>query len=332
VFPNRNQQREEYNAQLTGRMIGNELFGCHLRANKMISRLDTLTLKLFLAIVEERSMTKAAERERIAASALSKRISDLEETLGTPLLNRSHKGIEPTPAGRALIQHARTVIRDLAQLESELTEFSRGIRGHVRIFANESTIFSYLPEELRGFLAEHPMVRIEFQAEVSPVIIQAVMESAADIGIFAGDTPTADLRVFPYHRDKLVVVMPAHHPLATGESVKFIDLLDYGLIDQEKRSSIDTLVLRAASDLGRPLSARIRVGGFDATCRMVQADLGIGILPERFATTMAQVMNIKTAPLDEPWAVRQHWVAVRDLTALPVAARLLLEHLTQVQS
>src|SRR5690242_16266667 len=114
------------------------LSGLTSRLRTMISRLDLLTLKLFVAIVEEQSMAKAAEREHIAPSALSRRISDLEETLGTPLLHRHHKGIDPTPAGRALIQHARTVIRDLVQLESELVEFSKGTRGHVRIFANES--------------------------------------------------------------------------------------------------------------------------------------------------------------------------------------------------
>jgi DNA-binding transcriptional LysR family regulator len=173
------------------------------------------------------------------------------------------------------------------------------------------------------------MVRIEFQAEVSPTIVQSVAENAADLGIFAGDVPTGGLQVFPYHRDKLVVVMPKGHPLARYDRVQFSDLLEYELIDQEKRSSIETLLLRAAAAAGRSLKTRIRVGSFDATCRMIQANLGIGIMPERFATNMATVMNIDFRPLDEPWAVRQHWLAVRDLTSLPVAAQLLVKHLTQ---
>jgi DNA-binding transcriptional LysR family regulator len=114
------------------------------------------------------------------------------------------------------------------------------------------------------------------------------------------------------------------------ERVRFADLLGYELIDQEKRSSIETLLLRAAAAEGRSLRTRIRVGSFDATCRMIQADLGIGIMPERFAANMATVMNIDFRPLAEPWAIRQHWLAVRDLTSLPVAARLLVEHLIQV--
>ncbi|HLI13783.1 MAG TPA: LysR family transcriptional regulator [Alphaproteobacteria bacterium] len=293
----------------------------------MVFRLDLLTLKLFMAIVEEQSIAKAAEREHIAASAVSRRISDLEEALGTPLLHRHYRGIDPTPAGRALLQHAHTIMRDLAQLESELVGYSKGMRGHVRIFANDSTIFSYLPEELSGFLAEHPMVRIEFNAEVSPAIVQAVSENAADIGIFAGDIQTGDLQVFPYHKDRLVVVVPRGHPLGECEKVKFFDLIDYELIDQEKRSSIETLLLRASHALGRSPKTRIRVGSFDATCRMIQANLGIGIMPERFAATMASVMNISAVALDEPWAIRQHWLCVRDMSSLPVAARLLVKHL-----
>jgi len=296
----------------------------------MTGRLDLMTLRLFVAITEEQSIAKAADREHIAASAVSKRISDLEDVLGTPLLNRHHKGIDPTPAGRALLHHARTIIRDLAQLESELIGYSKGTRGYVRIYANESTIFGYLPEELSGFLTEFPMVRIDFQAEVSPAIVRAVSENAADIGIFAGDIPTPDLEVFPYHRDRVVVVVPRRHPLAEKASVRFVDLLDYEIIDQEKRSSIETLLIRASASLGRSLKTRIRVESFDAICRMVQANLGVGLVPERFAEMMKDVMNIEARTLDEPWAVRQHWIAVRELAALPVAAQLLVRHLSQV--
>ncbi|SFI04490.1 DNA-binding transcriptional regulator, LysR family [Bosea sp. OK403] len=293
----------------------------------LLARIDLLTLKLFITIIEEQSIAKAAERENIAASAVSKRISDLEHAVGVPLIKRHHKGVDATPAGRVFLHHSRVILRDLAQLESEVFDHSSGVRGHVRVFANDSTIFGYLPEELAEFLALHPQIRVEFEAKVSPDIIRAVAESAADIGLFAGHLPTADLTVHPYHRDRLLVVVPTEHELAGRPSLKLADVLEHDLIEQERGSSIELLLLRAASTMGRSIRGRIRVGSFDAMCRMVEAGLGVGVVPELFARRIVNSINIRAIALDEPWAIRQHKICTRDPASLPHAARLLLQHL-----
>ncbi|RVD30281.1 LysR family transcriptional regulator, partial [Mesorhizobium sp. M4A.F.Ca.ET.020.02.1.1] len=159
------------------------------------SRIDLLTLRLFVAIIEARSIARAAERENIAASAVSKRIGDLEQALRTELLHRHRQGVEPTSAGQALFQHARLIMRNLAELEAELIDFSGGTRGQVRIWANESTLFGFIPEQLASFAERYPQVRVELQSNLSPVNIQAVMDNSADIGIFSGALPTGDLVV-----------------------------------------------------------------------------------------------------------------------------------------
>lgn len=294
--------------------------------HSLVTRIDFLTLKLFVTVVEEKSLAKAAERENIATSAVSKRMSDLEHTVGAPLIKRHHKGIEATPAGRTFLNHARTILRDMAQLESEIFDYSEGVRGHVRIFANDSTIFGYLPEELSEFLRFCPQVQVEFESKVSSDILTAIAENEADIGIFAGDIPTHGVSVYPYHRDRLTVVVAEDHPLADRQRVRLAELLDYDFIDQQRNSSIEMILLRAAASLGRTLKGRIRVSGFDAICRMVEAGLGIGVLPERFVTRMSG-LAVKALVLDEPWAERQHKICVLDPDKLPHAARLLLQHL-----
>jgi DNA-binding transcriptional LysR family regulator len=293
------------------------------------SRIDLLTLRLFVAIVEEGSIARAAERENIAASAVSKRISDLEQSLHGELLVRHRQGIEPTAAGQALFQHARLIMRNLAELEAELVDFSGGTRGQVRIWANESTLFGFIPEQLAGFAERYPQVRVELQSNLSPMNIQAVMDNIADIGVFSGTLPTGDLIVHPCSTDRLVVVVPAGHELAGRSSVSFAELLGYDLIEQEPRSSIQTLLIKNAGDLGCVIRSRVRVGGFDAVCRMVEAGLGLGIIPDRLATKLGPVMEIAIVALQEDWAVREHNICVRDDAALPVAARLLLTHLLE---
>ncbi|MCP3469063.1 LysR family transcriptional regulator [Bradyrhizobium sp. CCGUVB1N3] len=293
------------------------------------SRIDLLTLRLFVAIVEERSIARAADREGIAASAVSKRIGDLEQALRTELLLRHRQGIEPTAAGQALLQHARLIMRNLAELEAELVDFSAGTRGQVRICANESTLFGFIPEQLARFAECYPDVRVELQSNLSPMNIQAVMDNSADIGIFSGDLPTGELVVHSCFKDRLVVVVPAGHTLAKRDGVGFAELLGYDLIEQEPRSSIQTLLLKNAGGLGNIPRSRVRVGGFDAVCRMVEAGLGLGIIPDRLAAKLGPVMDIAIVALEEDWAVREHKICVRNDAELPVATRLLLRHLLE---
>jgi DNA-binding transcriptional LysR family regulator len=142
----------------------------------MTAKIDLLTLQLFVAIVEEQSIAKAAEKKNIAASAVSRRISDIEDLFQVELLHRHSKGIEPTPAGFALLEHARIILGNLSKLESELTGYRQGKRGLIRVCANKSAILEALADQLSLFLERHPLVHIDIEEDLSPAIVRAVME------------------------------------------------------------------------------------------------------------------------------------------------------------
>jgi len=290
-------------------------------------RIDILTLQLFVAIVEEQSIAKAAEKKHIAVSAVSRRISDMEEMLQVELLYRHSKGIEPTSAGYALLEHARIVLGNLAHMETELVGYRQGTRGHIRLFVNKSAILESLAQELGQFLVLHPMIRVDLEEKLSPEIVQAVMENRADLGIFGGNILAPDLQVFPYRQDRLVAIVPADHPLAKRQTLRFSDLVDQEFISLEKGSSIDTLCVKAAAELGRQLKLRIRVSGFDALFHLVQARMGVGVVPLEITGGRLGLGELVAVPLDEPWAQRALLLAVRDRTSLPPATRLLVEHL-----
>lgn len=290
-------------------------------------RFDLLTLQLFIAVYEEQSIAKAAEREHIAASALSKRLSDLEESLKVTLFQRHRSGLEPTPAAHSLLHHARLVMRDLAQLESEIADFGKGLRGQVRLHANLWSIVQYLPEDLSAFLALHPMVRIDLEESISPSIVQAVAENAADIGILGANVLAPGLELIPYRKDKLTVVVPRGHYLAARESVKLNDIVDHELIGPRRGSALDALMLRAEHELNRSLKLRVRASGFETACRMVETNLGLTLVPEQAARRYTTIMAVDAVPLDESWAARELKLCVISLASLPPAARLLAEHL-----
>lgn len=290
-------------------------------------RIDILTLQLFVAIVEEQSIAKAAEKKHIAVSAVSRRISDMEEMLKVDLLYRHSKGIEPTSAGIALLDHARTILGNLAQLQTDLVGYREGARGHIRLFVNKSAILESFADELGQFLRLHPLVRVDLEENISPHIIQAVVENRADLGIYGSNIPAPMLQTFPYRHDRLVALIPRTHPFAKCETLPFSDLIDQELISLEKGSSIDTLCVKAAADLGRQLKLRIRVSGFDALFRLVQAQMGIGVVPQEIIHGRLGNGELVGIPLEEPWAHRTLMLAMRDRASLPPAARLLVDYL-----
>ncbi len=300
--------------------------------NQTSFHFDLLTLQLFVAVVEEQSITQAAEKKHIAVSAVSRRISDLEVMLQVELLHRHSKGIEPTPAGHALLEHAHVILGNLAKLEADLLGHRLGSRGFIRLFVNTSATLEFLAGELSSFVRANPYINVDLEESISPLIIQAIIENRADIGIFGGNICAPELEVFPYREDRLVALVPADHPLAGHEIVKFAELVDFEFVSLEKGSSIETLCVRAAAELGRQLKLRIRMGGFDALFRLVGEHVGVGVAPLEIAELRLKENGLVAIGLDEGWSRRSLVLGVRELGSLPPASRLLLDYLRQTNT
>ena len=190
-------------------------------------RVDLTSLQLFVAVCELGSISRAAEREFIAASAVSKRLSDLEAALETPLLHRHTRGVNLTPAGESLLHHARSVLFGLEKMQAELSEYADGVRGHVRIHASISAVVQFLPEDLGSFIRQHGEVKIDLEEHLSSEVARAVQEGAADLGVCntgsVGRTALGELQSLPYRQDQLVLVVPRGHALDGQGPVPFID-------------------------------------------------------------------------------------------------------------
>ena len=293
-------------------------------------RLDPLSLKLFVSVVERGSIAAAAEEGHIAAAAVSKRMSELEATLRTPLLQRTNKGAQPTPAGMALLNLARRLLVDLDDIAVQMRDWSGGMRGQVRVFANISAITQFLPREIAAFLARYPQVDVHLQERISPAIVKAVVENEADVGICLMSGLTEGLEVLPYHEDELVLIVPRGHVLAKKRSIAFGQTLEHDYVGLHTGSSINQQLARASLAAQRTLRLRIQVTSYDALARMVEAGLGIGVMPRAVALPLAKPLDIVVVSLKDAWAKRQLSICVRSYEALPVAARLLVDSLRSV--
>ncbi|MFZ5567464.1 MAG: LysR substrate-binding domain-containing protein [Pseudomonadota bacterium] len=291
-------------------------------------RMDLTSLQLFVAVCELGSIGKAAEREFIAASAISKRLADLEATLGTPLLYRHTRGVDLTPAGESLLHHARSVLYSLEKMQGELSEYVDGVRGHVRVHASISAIVQFLPEDLGAFIREHEQVKIDLEEHLSTEVVRAVQEGAADLGICNAGVGTGELQTRPYREDQLVLIVPRGHPLAAVDAIDFVQSLDWDHVGLHATSSIYLAMREAAAAAGRSIRLRIHVTGLDAMCRMIHNGLGVGVMPRRAFELMHGVGDLACVELKDDWARRRIELVARDFSTLPVTARLLVDHLT----
>jgi DNA-binding transcriptional LysR family regulator len=286
---------------------------------------DLTDLRLFIFVAELKSLTRAAERMHMSLAAASNRMKELESRFGMRLLYRESKGVMLSPAGETLLGHAQQFMQQVERLKSDMQQYNNGIKGHIRIFANTTAVTEFMPQVLGTFLATHPQVNVALEERLNHDIIRGVQEGTADIGVAAGPVQGQGLEIINFSTDRLVLATALDHPLAKAGSVSFAQTLEYPHIGLHEGSTLQHFLNRVVSDSGEHLNLRIQVRGFDAMCRMVEANVGIGILPQSAGLRHSQTMQLALVELSDPWAVRERSVIVQKLEGLPVYARELVE-------
>jgi DNA-binding transcriptional LysR family regulator len=290
-------------------------------------RFDLADLSLFRHVVEAGSITHGAERAHLALAAASTRIRNMELALGAPLLVRGRHGVAPTQAGRTLLQHARAILSQADRLREDLGAYAGGLAGQVRVLSNTNALTEFLPEALSSFLAAHPNVSIDLEERLSDEIVGLIAEGVGDIGIVAGTVDTSRLTAYPWRSDRFVLVVARDHPLARRARIEFAEVLDHDFVGLDRASALQRFLASKATQAGRTLRLRVQLRSFDAVCRLVECNVGVGVVPATTARRATKTMAIKAVDLTDPWALRDLTICIRDLEALPPFARQLVEHM-----
>jgi DNA-binding transcriptional LysR family regulator len=291
-------------------------------------RFDLVDLRLVLNVADAGNITHGAARSGLALASASERIRDMERELGAPLFERRRRGVTLTPAGLALVRHARQVTQQLEVMRGELADFAKGLRGRVRVLSNTAATLEFLPPLLGSFLAGHPQVDVEIEERPSPEIVRGVARGRAEIGIVADAVDAAaELETFPFAEDQLVLVTPRAHPLAQRRRLAFRDALAHDFLGLPDGNALQEHLANQAARLGATLRLRVRLPGFDAVCRLVESGIGVAVVSRTAALRCRRTMAIAVVPLGDSWARRRLRLCVKDERALPVPARALLHHL-----
>jgi len=289
-------------------------------------RFDLVDLSLFRHVVEAGSITHGAERAHLALAAASTRIRHMEETLGAALLVRGRQGVTPTHAGRTLLQHARQILLQAERLREDLGAYAGGLAGQVRVLSNTNAQ-EFLPEALSSFLAAHPHVSVDLEERLSDEIVGLIAEGVGDLGIVAATVDVSPLETYPFRKDRFVLVVARDHPLARRNKISFAEVLDHDFVGLDRASAIQRFLADKASRVGRPLKLRVQLRSFDAVCRLVERNVGVGIVPASTVRWAAESMAIKSIELTDAWALRELTICIRDFGALPPYAQQLVEHM-----
>ncbi|QGZ59342.1 LysR family transcriptional regulator [Paraburkholderia acidiphila] len=293
--------------------------------------IDLKTLRLLVSVCEHGNMGRAARDEHIEPSAISKRIAQLENEFGVPLLTRSRRGVQPTAAGLALLEHARSVIFTLERAASDVAALGSGLSGSVSVCASASAIAEALLDDLASFmrLPAYKNIRVNVEERTSHELVQRVRDGAASLGVCWDNVDLGGLQSRPWREDRLVLAVHPEHPLAKRCTIAFAETLDYEHVGLPPSTAVHTMLRQSAARGGRTVAYRAVVSTLDAAFRVVAANLGISVVPEEVSHTYRRIMDVHTIALTDAWARRRFIVCFRAFDTLQPAAQRMVEHLVE---
>ncbi|MEO8319275.1 MAG: LysR family transcriptional regulator [Bradyrhizobium sp.] len=290
-------------------------------------RFDLVDLQLFIAVAETRSITNGAQRLHLALASASERIKGLEQALGVALLTRGRRGVELTPAGESLLDHARIIIHHVEAMRGDLMAFARGVKATVRFLANTSGLSEYLPKTLAAFLGQHPHISVDVEERESGDIAHAILTGAADLGLAAEHALPDSIERIPFSEDRLVLIAARDGELSGRRQLDFSEVVERDFVGLITSSALHAHVTGHAARLGARLRFRARLNNFDAMGELVAAGIGVAVMPEVAARRCARSMKINVIRIRDPWANRRLAICARSFKSLPRPAKQLADHL-----
>ena len=290
-------------------------------------RFDLVDLQLFVAVADQRSITRGAERSHLALASASARIKGLEDALGVALLKRGRRGVELTAAGESLLDHARLVIHQVEAMRGDLASFASGVRASVHLLANTSGLSEHLPKALAGFLRGHRDVAVDIEERESTDIAAAIASGSADLGFAAEHALPEQIERFTFSEDRLTLVTARRGPFAGRRQIDFQEAGHCDFVGLTSATALQVHIGKHAARLGMRPHFRARLRDFDAICQMVSADVGVALVPEAAARRCARTMPLATVRLRDAWANRRLVICARSFKTLARPAKMLVEHL-----
>src|SRR3954452_25636258 len=246
--------------------------------------MDLAALKIFLAVAQERSFSRAAAKVHRTQPAVSQAVRRLEVELGEQLFDRSSKTGTLTEAGRMLENYGQRLVRLAEETESAMRELRDLRRGRVLIGANEAAVHTLLPLMAR-FRQRVPDIAVDVRRVPARQIAVEVQQGSLDFGALTFRPAEEGLLEVAGGSDELVLLVPPSHPLAKRRTVSMEDVAGEAFVAHNDPSPARERVLRLFEERHITLNMAIALPSLDGIKRAVELKLGVALLPRRCAVT-----------------------------------------------
>ena len=290
-------------------------------------KFDLADLRLFLCVIDTGSITAGARQANLALASASERIRNIEADAGVMLLERGHRGVTSTEAGVAFAHHARLILQQHNQLQTELRDFGAAARGTLLLYANTAALTGLLPRKLAHWLARHPHLDIDLRERSSAEIVKLIAAGLAEAGVISDAVNPDGLTLQAIASDPLALIVPADHRLAASKQVVFADITHEQFVGLETGSALQSHIEAHAAALRLPLAIRIRLKNFEGLCEMVSQGVGVAIIPLTAANQLRRRFRFKTLRIEDNWARRRLCLCFQQWHALSKPMQNLLTQL-----
>jgi DNA-binding transcriptional LysR family regulator len=252
----------------------------------------------FVSLAETQSFRRAAERLRLSQPAVSAHIRELEKQFGVPLVYRTTRHVSLTAEGEAFAARARRALDELDMASQDLRDLAAVQRGRVVVACVPPLMASLVPNVVRRMSLDHPALEVEIHDVLSAQVVQLVARGEADFGIGPRPSDTG-LSFALLERDYYVAVVPDGHELASRSAVTLGDLADYPIVGMRRVANARQVLDQATQQRRTPLVPRFEVLHIFSIGRMVEAGLGIAVLP-RSALPVIGGSRVATVDIRSP--------------------------------
>ncbi|MEN3584141.1 LysR family transcriptional regulator [Streptomyces sp. ZYX-F-203] len=279
-------------------------------------------LEYFVAVAEERSFTGAAERVHISQSGVSAQIRRLEREVGAELFDRSTRAVALTAAGKAALEHARAALAAAGSLGQAVGEVTDLIRGRLTVGMVVGCTLAPLFDALSAFHQAHPGVRVGLFEDNSDRLVDGVRAGAVDLALVGtANTSHEGLDTLTVVSERLVVAVPAGHPLAKPGRATLRDLLAHPIVCMPRGTGLRTVFDQACAARNLQPEIALQASAADAIVGLAERGFGAAILSESMALHYRDRLTARVVDdLEEPAmlalvAKSPHGPAARELLA-----------------
>ncbi len=292
--------------------------------------MDMNQLEVLIAVAQEKSFSRAAERLHRTQPAISQAIRRLETEIGEPLFDRSSKDGTMTAAGRLLLGHAHQMLNLRLSAHAAIKELKGLHRGKLSLSANEYTVMYLLPL-LPVFRARHPHIKIEVKRSLASRISSEILARETEIGIVSfkpNDTAITSVAVLT---DELALIVPPNHPLADKKVVSVRELGAESFIAHNVPSPYREKVVRTFEKYRTPLNISLEMPTLEAIKRFVEGGMGVALVPKLAAQNEIRRGQVAALTVREMKLERRLYLVHRKSATLSHAARAFLRVARELQ-